>query len=67
MKILVTQTQDVPNSMYCNIKNGLCNRVEKEGNKPWCSLFVEHLSMRDGKTLKCRKCIDALYYGLLGR
>ena len=28
MKISVTQTQDVPNSMYCNERGGLCYRVQ---------------------------------------
>lgn len=65
MKISVTQTQDVPNSMYCNERGGLCYRVQDLEKKPWCSLFSQYLGTRDGKILKCHKCVDALYYNLL--
>ena len=67
MKILATQIQDVPNSMYCNEIGGLCNRAEDLEQKPWCSLFREHLIVRGGKVLKCHKCIDALYLDLIVR
>lgn len=63
MKIKMTTEQDVPNSLYCNRRWGLCGRAVKlDGyNSRTCSVF-DRILQTDSclRTIKCEECAKTL-------
>ena len=68
MKVEVTIEQDIPNRLYCTKQRGNCDRVtEYEDGGYWCSLYDVNLWVeKEGKLLKCSKCLNDLRYALGG-